>query len=171
MAKILINNEKTTIVELITAYIFGYALFLYHFNERRIDMANNYKGYLLKFGSQIVPNNYFCEYSSTPDQRLDSDAERDNTGYLQRSTLPSGKTSIKFSTHILHLDEKIALQNIINNSIINTVQRKCMVEFWDDETNTYKTSYFYIPDIEYVIMDADDTDITYQPISFELIEY
>lgn len=134
-------------------------------------MANNYKGYLLKFGSQIVPNNYFGEYSSTPNQRLDSDAERDNTGYLQRSTLPNGKTSIKFSTHILHLNEKIALQNIINNSMVNTVQRKCEVTFWNDETNSYSISYFYIPDVEYVAMDADETDILYQPISFELIEY
>lgn len=134
-------------------------------------MANNYKGYLLKFGNIIMPNGYFTEYSSTPDQRLESDAERDNTGYLQRSTLPNGKTSITFSTHILHLDEKISFQNIINSSIINSVQRKCKVTFWDDEINDYKTSVFYIPDIEYQIIDASATDVRYNPISVELIEY
>lgn len=134
-------------------------------------MANNYKGYLLKFGNIIMPNGYFTEYSSTPDQRLESNAERDNTGYLQRSTLPNGKTSITFSTHILHLDEKISFQNIINSSIINSVQRKCKVTFWDDEINDYKTSVFYIPDIEYQIIDASATDVRYNPISVELIEY
>lgn len=134
-------------------------------------MANNYKGYLLKFGNKIMPNSYFIEYSSTPDQRLENDAERDNTGYLQRSTLPNGKTSITFSTHILQLDEKITFQNIINLSIQNEVQRKCLVTFWDDEINNYKTSYFYIPDIEYQVIDADKTDIKYNPISVELIEY
>ncbi|MCD8025366.1 MAG: hypothetical protein LUF33_00075 [Clostridiales bacterium] len=132
---------------------------------------SNYKGYLLKFGSSVMPNSYLCEYSSTPDQRLDSDAERDNTGYLQRSTLPNGKTSITFTTHILFLDEKIRFQGIINSGITNTVQRKCTVTFWDDETNTYKTSSFYLPDVEYSILDADDTGITYEPISVELIEY
>lgn len=134
-------------------------------------MANNYKGYLLKFGNKIMPNGYFTEYSSTPDQRLESSAERDNTGYLQRSTLPNGKTSIKFSTHILHLNEKIAFQNIINLSVQNETQRKCLVTFWDDEINNYKTSYFYIPDIEYQVIDASETDIIYNPISIELIEY
>ena len=80
--------------------------------------------YLLKFGNTEFPNNYFAEYSSTPDQRMDNDAERDDNGSLQRSTLPTGKTSITFSTHILHLNEKINMQNIINSGIVNTVQRK-----------------------------------------------
>lgn len=134
-------------------------------------MANNYQGYLLKFGNNIMPNSYFNEYSSTPNQRLDSDAERDNNGDLQRSTLPNGKTSITFSTHILFLDEKLKFQEIINLSIINEAQRKCYVTYWNDETNTYSSGYFYIPDIEFSIMDADSDTIKYNPISVELIEY
>ncbi|MEE1218591.1 MAG: DUF6711 family protein [Ruminococcus sp.] len=134
-------------------------------------MANNYKGYLLKFGENVLPNNYFVEYSSTPNQRLDSDAERDNSGNLHRTTLPNGKTSILFSTHILHLEDKINLQKIINYSIVNDAQRKCFIEYWDDEKNNYNSGYFYIPDIEYKIMDASNTDIIYSPISIELIEY
>ena len=134
-------------------------------------MANNYRGYLLKFGDIIMPNKYFFEYSSTPDQRLDSDAERDNNGYLQRSTLPDGKSDITFSTHIMSLDEKIYFQNMIKSSIINDAQRKCKVTYWNDETNNYETGYFYIPDVEYSIMDAGTKDILYNPISVELIEY
>lgn len=134
-------------------------------------MANNYRGYLLKFGDIIMPNKYFFEYSSTPDQRLDSDAERDNNGYLQRSTLPDGKSDITFSTHIMSLDEKIYFQSMIKSSIINDAQRKCKVTYWNDETNNYETGYFYIPDVEYSIMDAGTKDILYNPISVELIEY
>jgi hypothetical protein len=134
-------------------------------------MANNYKGYLIKFGGIVFPNSYFLEYSSTPDQRLDESAERDQNGTLHRTTLPNGKTSITFSTHILHLDEKIKVQNIINTSITNSVQRKAYIEYWNDETNNYDTGYFYIPDVEYQIMDATATDILYNPITFELIEY
>lgn len=134
-------------------------------------MANNYQGFLIKFGSNILPNSYLIEYSSVPNQRLDTDAERDNTGYLQRSTLPNGKTDITFSTHILSLNEKITLQKIINLSIVNTAQRKCFVTYWNDETNDYRTAFFYIPDIEYQVMDASAEDILYNPITVELIEY
>lgn len=132
---------------------------------------SNYKGYLLKFGNTKFPNGYFAEYSSTPDQRMDTDAERDDNGNLQRTTLPTGKTSITFSTHILHLDEKINMQNIINSAIVNTAQRKCYVTYWNDETNSYDSGYFYIPDIEFSVMDAGKIDILYNPISVELIEY
>lgn len=134
-------------------------------------MANNYNGFLLRFGSLSFPNNYFLEYTSTPDQRLDTDAERDNTGYLHRSTLPNGKTSITFSTHILTLDEKIAMQNVFRSGLVNSTQRRYRVTYWDDETNSYKTSDFYMPDISYKVMDADDTTIRYNPITIELIEY
>lgn len=132
---------------------------------------SNYKGYLLKFGNTKFPNGYFAEYSSTPDQRIDTDAERDDNGNLQRTTLPTGKTSITFSTHILHLDEKINMQNIINSAIVNTAQRKCYVTYWNDEINSYDSGYFYIPDIEFSVMDAGKIDILYNPISIELIEY
>ena len=134
-------------------------------------MANNYRGFLLKFGSTVFPNSYFLEYSSTPDQRMDSESERDNTGYLHRAVLPNGKTSITFSTHILSLDQKINMQHIISQGVTNFTQRRCTVTFWDDETNSYRTSDFYMPDIKYQVMDATDTDILYNPITVELIEY
>ena len=54
---------------------------------------------------------------------------------------------------------------------MNTVQRKCYVTYWNDETNSYDSGYFYIPDIEFSVMDASKTDIRYNPISIELIEY
>lgn len=134
-------------------------------------MANNYRGYILKFGSTVFPNHYFLEYSSTPDQRMDRDSQRDNTGYLHRYVLPNGKTGIVFSTHMLHLDDKINMQHIISSGLINSVQRRYTVTFWDDETNSYKTSEFYLPDIKYQIKDATQTDIVYNPITVELVEY
>jgi len=93
---------------------------------------------------------------------------------LQRQTLPNYKTSISFSTHILYLDEKINFQSIITTAISatgNAVQRKCSVTYWNDETNSYASGYFYIPDIEFSVMDADGSNIYYNPITVELIEY
>lgn len=116
---------------------------------------SNYNGWLLKFGNNIMPNKYITAFSSTPNQRLETSAERDQNGTLQRATLSNYKTKISFSTHILHLDEKIDFQSIINLSMANKLQRKCRVTYWNDETNSYYTSYFYIPDIEYTVMTAE----------------
>lgn len=132
---------------------------------------SKYAGYLLKFGDKKIPNNILLEYSTTPNQRLETSAERDNTGTLQRKTLKSTKTSINFSTHILWLNEKINLQNIINAGIVNSAQRKCKVTYWNEEDNMYKIGTFYIPDIEFSVMDATSKDILYNPITVELIEY
>lgn len=133
---------------------------------------SNYRGYLLKFGNTVFPNHYFLEYSSTPDQRLETSAERTNNGYLVRSTLPNGKTGITFSTHILHLNDKIAMQNIFSQGLVNSVQRKYRVTFWDDEINQYRTNVeMYMPDVQYTVMEASQNDILYNPISIELIQY
>ena len=135
-------------------------------------MANNYKGYLLKFGSKVMPNNYFLEYSSTPNQRLDSDSSgRNNLGDLNRSVLKHHKSNITFSTHFLFLDEKLNFQSIINSGMTNSAERKCRVTYWNDEDNSYHTGYFYIPDITYTVDDANSKDIRYQPITVELVEY
>lgn len=135
---------------------------------------NNYQGYLMRFADTIFPNSYLLEYSSTPDQRMELSAERDNRGNLHRSTISVGKTSIRFTTHIMSLEEKITMQNIIMEAIkIHGIleERKCLVQYWNDETNSYDSGWFYIPDIEYRVMDADTEDIRYYPISIELIEY
>lgn len=134
-------------------------------------MANNYRGYLIKFGARAFPNNYFLEYSSTPDKRLETDAERDSTGYLHRSTLPDGKTSLVFSTHIMELDDKINMQQIFRSGLLNATQRKYQITYWNDEINSYDTGEFYMPDVKYQVMDADETTIRYNPITIELIEY
>ena len=48
---------------------------------------SNYNGYLLKFGNNIMPNKYITAFSSTPNQRLETSAERDQIGTLQRATV------------------------------------------------------------------------------------
>lgn len=49
---------------------------------------SNYNGYLLKFGNNIMPNKYITAFSSTPNQRLETSAERDQNG-----TLPKGNAA------------------------------------------------------------------------------
>lgn len=118
-----------------------------------------------------MPNGYFLEYSSTPNRISEEDAGTDQTGGLWRSPLPHKRSGIRFTTHIMQLEDKIVFQGIINRSIVNSAERKAYIEYWNDETNGYSTGYFYIPDIEYPVMDADSDTIYYNPISVELVEY
>lgn len=134
-------------------------------------MSNNYRGYLLKFGGTILPNSYFLEYSSTPWRRSESSAETDQTGMLIRDTLPHKRTTFRFTTHTMNLNQKIAFQAIMNTGKTNDLQRNYSVEYWNDEDNNYHTASVYIPDIEYVIQDASNTDVQYEPITVEGIEY
>lgn len=132
-----------------------------------------YSGYLLRFGSVSLPNKYIAQgsYSITPNQRTELSAYRDNNNSLQRATSPNFKTKITFSTTILELNDKINLQSIIASGIINNTERKVQVTYYNDETNSYHTSCFYIPDVTFTILDTLDSNIYYNPISYTFIEY
>ena len=94
----------------------------------------------------------------------------DQIGRLIRDTLPHKRTTVKFTTHMMNLDDKINFQNIIARGLVNELKREHSVEYWNDETNSYYTGVFYIPDVEYTIQDASATDIMYNPITVEIIE-
>lgn len=132
-----------------------------------------FEGYLLAFGSQILPHKYIqlSSYDTTPNQRTELSATRDNNNYLHRVTSPNHKTTIKFTTLPLNLAEKTKVQAIMSYGLVNETERKYKVTYWNDETNTYMTSEFYMPDVNYQIRKIEDNDIEYNPISFELIEY
>ena len=132
---------------------------------------SNYAGWLLKFGNTVMPNHYFLEYSSTPSRISDDDAGTDQTGRLWRSPLSHKRSTVKFTTHQMELDDKLQFQAIIQNNITNAAEDKATVTYWNDKTNAYHTTEVYIPDIEYSVMDADARTIYYNPISVELVEY
>lgn len=132
-----------------------------------------YNGYLLAFGSVVLSNAYLTQgsYSVTPSQRTELAAYRDNSNNLHRTTSSNYKTKITFSTKPLTLDEKIALQNVIASGMVNNTERKVQVTYYNDETNSYYTGYFYITDVTYTVLDTFGNDIIYNPISYTLIEY
>ena len=133
-------------------------------------MSNNYGGYLLRFGSTgVIPREFFTDYKSVPNHRMESYAERDQNGDFHRATMPHFKTSIRFTLRMLTLDDKITLQTLMGYS--SSDQRRVQVTYWNDETNEYKTSWFYLPDIEWSVKDFDAQTIYYNPTTVELIEY
>ena len=124
-------------------------------------------GYLMKIGSTQLPMKFMSikSYKSIPNRQQDLDSYRDGDGVLQRNILPHKVTTIEFSTPYLHLSDKIELQAILPS------RTRLTIEYWNDETNTYTTGDFYIPDVTYEIYRVDGNDIIYAPIQYQFIQY
>lgn len=137
--------------------------------------GSSFEGWLLKYGSKNVPNKYLAydDYTATPNQRTEVEAYRDLNNLLHRDTSPNFKTKIDFNTRPLYLAEKIDLQSTFASGLVNRAQRKYNVTYWDDEQNTYRTGVFYMPDVDYKIINVDEEtkNILYNKMRFALIEY
>lgn len=133
---------------------------------------SNFRGYLLKFGDVIFPHQYLAQKPTlTPNQRTEAEAYRDADNNLHRVTISNFKTKLEFSTIPVNLDEKIEIQNCMREGLIDNVQRKYRVTYWNDEENNYQTGLFYIPDVQFSPISITADTIKYDGISFSLIEY
>jgi len=134
-----------------------------------------FEGYLLKSGNSIFPHKYMqlSSWKTTPNQREEIKAYRDdNTRNLTRVTAAGRKTAIQFKTRPhLHLSDKQIIQNWFVSHETNHDERKLPITFWNDESNTYQTGYFYRPNMEFKIEKITDDDIIYGEFTFDLVEY
>lgn len=137
---------------------------------------SNFQGYLLKFGDVKFPNKYleYDNQQSTPNQRAEAEAYVDANNNLHRVTLPKYRSKIEYNTvDGLNLADKVAIQNILRQGLVDSVQRKYLVTYWNEEDNEYKTSYFYIPDTVFRIEKINEktNDIIYKSLKLTLTEY
>ena len=138
----------------------------------------NFDGWLLKFGSVQLPNSFLLidGYEDTPNQRLELDAFRDASALLHRETSQNTKTKLSMKLKGMTLEERMAFDNVIGLAslpAIDKLQRRVNVTYWNDETLSYQTGVFYMPDITWVIHNIDEESKTYDynPVSLTLIEY
>lgn len=137
---------------------------------------SKYKGYLIKAANtdtKLDMKWILCKsYRTTPNQREEIEAYRDDyTRDLIRVTAPGKKTKIKFTLVRADLDTKIAIQAFFNSVMVDKLQRKVHITFWNDEDNEYQTGYFYLPDIEWTIEDVAEDTIYYATTKIELQQY
>lgn len=142
---------------------------------------SNWKGYLLKtVGSGttpgvVFPNKYinWASWSATPEQREELVAYRDdNSRELHRVTAEGKKSVFSFVTRKkLTLAEKDEILHFFTDNEVDPVQRKIQLEYWNDATSNYKTGYFYRPNMQFKIVKISDTNIWYDEMTFEFIEY
>lgn len=132
-----------------------------------------FQGWLVKFGSTILPNGYLEKYKETPNQRVELSSYRDQAVLLHRETSPNFKSKIVIPIRKLYLGEKITLKAIVDSGIVNATERKVSVTYWNSEDMDYKSGTFYMPDIEYTIsrIDPNRLNIVYEPFEIQLIEY
>ena len=136
-----------------------------------------FSGYLIKVGSPAVeiPLKYMRAetYSVTPNQRLEWSAERDVTGVLHRETTPNMPPKIEFNTPLMTNRDIAALNTILQNAYTVQTERKLPVEYYDPETDSYKTHDCYMPDVKYEIRNVDTAHnvINYEELRYAFIGY
>ena len=132
-----------------------------------------FEGWLIKFGSTVLPNKYLEKYKDKPNQRLELDAPRHAPALMHRQTSPNYKTSLTVPIRELYLGEKIVLKAIIDAGMLNERERQVSVTYWNDEVMDYASGTFYIADIEYTIKHVNERklDMLYEPFEIQLTEY
>ena len=140
-------------------------------------MAFNGKLIQLKTGANYVdfPLKYMKaeSYQVTPNQRMESSANRATTGVLHRTTVSHTASKIDFSTPPITNTEVNAISTLLANAYTDSLQRKLELKYYDPSSDSYKTGEFYVPDIDYPInrVDTAKNIIHYDSVRIAFIEY
>ena len=137
-----------------------------------------YNGYLIKLGGvngTILPMKYIAigQYKSTPNQRMESKATRAVTGLLHRTTVSHTASKIEFQTPVITNTDLAALNTLLQNNFTNALERRIAINYYDQESDTYKNADCYMPDVDYSIdhIDAKTNTVYYTSIRYAFIEY
>ena len=134
-----------------------------------------FNGYLLRISGTPFPMKYIKAegYIITPNQRMESEAKRAVTGLLHRTTVEHTASKIEFTTPNLTNVDIDAMMTIFRNAWSSQAERKLTLEYYDVETNGYKTGEFYMPDIKWEIkrVDPERNRIVYNEARVAFIEY
>lgn len=137
-----------------------------------------FNGYLIKLGGgggAILPMNFISpqSYKSTPNQRMEAEAARSITGVLHRTTVEHTATKIEFKTTVLTNRELHTLNNLLDDHFIDRLERKIEINYYDQETDSYRDAICYMPDVDYTInrIDTETNTVYYDPIRYAFIEY
>ena len=137
-----------------------------------------FSGYLIKLGgssgTELPLNMVKAEsYSATPNQRMESEAKRDTTGVLHRTTVSHTATKIEINTIPMTNSEWKTFFKKITDAFTVAAERKLTLYYYDNDTDDYKSGTFYMPDIQYPILRVDNEKnvIHYDSIRLAFIEY
>ena len=137
-----------------------------------------FSGYLIRVGGSSgtnLPMKYIKVegYNITPNQRMETEAKRDVTGVLHRTTVAHTSSKIEFETPVMTNADVDAMMTLFRNAWTSTAERKLDLQYYDMETNSYKTGTFYMPDIKFQIQRIDPVMnlVYYRETRIAFIEY
>lgn len=138
-----------------------------------------FSGYLIKLISTSnvkteLPIKYI-RYQTYKVERntMDLDPTRDLAGELHRNPLAHTADKVEFETISMTNTELQAFLNIIRNHYRNPLEKDVMMEYYEPESDSYKTGHFYVPDISFTIRNIDSvhTIVNYGQVRIAFIEY
>lgn len=131
-----------------------------------------YSGYLIKVNGTTLPMKFIklSTYDVTPNQRIETSADRSASGVLVRSTVSHTPSKIEFQTPHLYQDDVAELVSLLNMGKSN-LQRNVTLNYFCPDTQTYQSGTFYIPDTKFSIYRIDGDKLVYMPIRVAFIEY
>ena len=137
-----------------------------------------YNGYLIKLGGSSgtpLPMKFIKldGYNISPNQRMEAEAGRSVTGLLHRTTVAHTASKIEINTPYITNRDVDEMMTLFRNAWTSTLERKLNLEYYDMETNSYKTGTFYMPDIKFEIdhIEADINVVVYKEIRIAFIGY
>ena len=133
-----------------------------------------YAGYLIKLGGAggtALPLEFISAgtYDVESDRRREPNNRYDVTGKLHRTVLPHTSTSIKFSTRSISNTSLAILNGMLRTAMTNVQRREIPIEYYDPETDSYKSGNFYMPVVKYKIQKLEQNAVIYLPADFEFI--
>ena len=134
-----------------------------------------FAGYLIKLGGSggtELPLDYIRVESYTAVTNLTENASMKSvTGRKYRQTAEHKAVQVSFQSKAMDNTSLAALNGMILGAMSNQSTRDITLEYYDPETDTYKTADGYMPVVKYPIRKLEQNMVIYNPIEFEFIEY
>lgn len=135
-----------------------------------------FSGYLIKVGGAngtVLPMKFIKldGYNITPNQRMETEAKRTVSGVLHRTTVAHTASKIEFNTPNITNVDLNEMMTLFRNAWTDTSQRKLDLQYYDMETDSYKTGTFYMPDVKFEIDHIHGNVIYYKETRVAFIEY
>lgn len=126
-----------------------------------------YLGWDIKTPKGIFPKKFIAPegLSQTPNVLMDLDPRRTGQGLLIRNVLPYSATTIEITTRPMGLRMKKEFQSYFPS------RKTIPITYYNEETNDYRTTNFYIPEIKWTRYGKIDGEPFYLSITLELIGY
>ena len=138
----------------------------------------SFNGYLIKLGGvggTELPLR-FMRYETYKVTRstMDLDPTRDTTGLLHRHTLSHTASKVEFNIPRMTNWQVNEFMQLLHNAMgSRQLEKTLTMEYYEPESDSYKTGTFYVPDITFTISNIDTATnkINYAETRVAFIEY